>query len=278
MEEYALNNFPEIASKDPLRLLDLGNDAQILYDTFTGNKTGETDRASKNILHVLGKPYSISEIAFNTLTNLSPVALGGLTKMLGKTARTAFRTGKRMYQSGKPYYRVTEGVITTPTGRKSWKKFSDKVLQNLKEGDKISKYGNKVDAGSVTKEGLKKLAIESGKEFAKGAIPAAGKTIAAKSVYGITRPKLDDSVIKPIITSILNLDFEDPARFNQEDVELAYKILFGSDAYNQAMSEGASPRRLISEMRSAMRERPDLKKIAPQEFLKHKEGNKNDKQ
>lgn len=29
MEEYALNSFSDIASGDPFRLLDLGNDAQI---------------------------------------------------------------------------------------------------------------------------------------------------------------------------------------------------------------------------------------------------------
>ena len=37
MEEYALNSFSDIASKDPVRLLDLGNDAQILYDMISGN-------------------------------------------------------------------------------------------------------------------------------------------------------------------------------------------------------------------------------------------------
>ena len=38
--EYALNSFSDVVKHDPFRLLDLGNDTQLLYDKLTCNKTG----------------------------------------------------------------------------------------------------------------------------------------------------------------------------------------------------------------------------------------------
>lgn len=271
MEEYALNTFPEIASKDPLRLLDLGNNAQLLIDSITGNTTGETDRASNNIEHALGKPYKFSEIGYNVLTNASPTVAGALINIVKKTLPTIGKGVKSALKSSKPYYKVVDGTIKTPTGRKSWRKFNDKVIKNLEEGDTLSKAGTKTDVISSIKEGAK----TSGKFLLKNAVKSGtsslGKQLATKSVYGLTRPYIEENNIKPVLAGLVNMDFEDPARFNQKEVELAHQVLFGTEGFQEAMNEGATPRQLISEIRTAIRENPDIKEQVLGDYRRLKE-------
>lgn len=271
MEEYALNTFPEIASQDPLRILDLGNDTQILVDTVTGNKTGETDRASRNIEHALGEPYKFSEIGYNVLTNASPLVVGAMTNILKKIIPSIFKGIKSGVKASKPYYKVVEGEIKTPAGRKSWRKFSDRVLNNLKEGDTLSKTGTKTTIGAAATEGAKTTGKQLLRAGIKGATGNLGKQLAAKSAYGLTRPHIEGNTIKPILAGLVNMDFEDPARFNQKEVELAHQVLFGTEGFQEAMNEGATPRQLISEIRAAIRENPDIKEQALSEYRRLKE-------
>lgn len=278
MEEYALNSFPEIASKDPLRLLDLGNDAQILYDMATHNSTGETDRAEKNILHALGEPYKPGEVFFNAVTNASPLVANALVRIVGKSF-PAIRNGfERGFSASKPFYYAKDGKILTPTGRKATsaaaKKIAEKTAEKgIEEGTKFSKYGNKADFAGASAQGLKSGGKTLGKAALKGAREGLLKDAATASIYNVTRPKkaYDTSATKGIILSLLNADIEDPSRFNEDDVKLAFETIWGADELNKALNEEKiSPREMISEVRTAIRENPDKADKIRADFIKNK--------
>lgn len=262
MEEYAINNIPEIASKDPLRLLDLGNDAQIIVDKINKNPTGETDRASENMKHALGKPYSLKEIAFNTLTNLSPYALGAIMSMfksgvgaLGKGVRVGIKTAK-----AEPYYKISDGVVKSiTTGKPSKASWIDKI--KIKEGATYSRSGAKTgDVATSLKKGAKQISEAALDSVPSTALNQVGKATVTKGIYGATRPVVNDSMLKPIILSIFSADMDDPARYNQADVERAHKMIFGEEGFNDAMKEGASPRKLIMEIKAFVKEHPEVQK------------------
>ena len=263
MEEYAINNIPEIASKDPLRLLDLGNDAQIIVDKINKNPTGETDRASENMKHALGKPYSVKEVAFNTLTNLSPYALGALMSMLksgvgalGKGVRVGIKTAK-----AEPYYKISDGVVKSiTTGKPSKASWVDKV-KKMKEGTTYSRSGAKTGSiDAAMKRGTKQIVEAVLDNAPAAALKQVGKAAVTKGSYGATRPVVNDSMLKPIILSIFSADMDDPARYNQADVEKAHKMIFGEEGFNDAMNEGASPRKLIMEIKAFVKEHPEVQK------------------
>ena len=273
MEEYALNSFSDIASKDPLRILDLGNDAQILYDMISGNETGETDRAEKNILHALGEPYKPGEVFFNVVTNVSPLIAGAIARGVGKTGSALFKGIKRGAKASKPFYFAKDGLIITPTGRKATSKAAKKIIEKgAEEGTKFSKYGNKANIGGAVSQGLKSAGKTFGNAAIKGAVEGLGKDAAASTVYSITRPKTYNmSHLKGAILSLLNADIEDPARFNEDDVKLAFETIWGADELNKALNEEKiSPREMISEIRTAIREHPDLADKIRADFIKNK--------
>lgn len=274
MEEYALNSFSDIASKDPLRILDLGNDAQILYDMISGNETGETDRAEKNILHALGEPYKPGEVFFNVITNVSPLIAGAIAKGIGKTGSALFKGIKKGTKASKPFYFAKDGKIITPTGRKATSKAAKKIIEKgvVEEGSKFSKYGNKANISGAVGQGLKSAGKTFGNAAIKGAVEGLGKDASASTVYAITRPKAYNmSHLKGIILSLLNADIEDPARFNEDDVKLAFETIWGADELNKALNEeNISPREMISEIRTAIRENPDLADKIRADFIKNK--------
>ena len=263
MEEYAINSIPEIASKDPLRLLDLGNDAQIITDKINKNPTGETDRASENMKHALGKPYSVKEITFNTLTNLSPYALGALMSMLksgvgalGKGVRVGVKTAK-----AKPYYKVSDGVIKSITTDRPSKASWINKIKKIKEGTTYSKSGAKTgDINIAMKKGVKQIGEAALDKAPAAVLDQVGKAAVTKGSYGATRPVVNDNMLKPIILSIFSADMDDPARYNQADVERAHKMIFGEEGFNDAMNEGASPRKLIMEIKTFVKEHPEVQK------------------
>ena len=273
MEEYALNSFSDIASKDPLRILDLGNDAQILYDMISGNETGETDRAEKNILHALGEPYKPGEVFFNVITNVSPLIAGAIAKGIGKTGSALLKGIKKGTKASKPFYFAKDGKIITPTGRKATSKAAKRIIEKgAEEGAKFSKYGNKANISGAVSQGLKSAGKTFGNAAIKGAVEGLGKDAAAATVYAITRPKAYNmSHLKGIILSLLNADIEDPARFNEDDVKLAFETIWGADELNKALNEeNISPREMISEIRTAIRENPDLADKIRADFIKNK--------
>ena len=106
----------------------------------------------------------------------------------------------------------------------------------------------------------------------KGAVEGLGKDAAASTVYAITRPKAYNmSHLKGAILSLLNADIEDPARFNEDDVKLAFETIWGADELNKALNEeNISPREMISEIRTAIRENPDLADEIRADFIKNK--------
>lgn len=274
MEEYALNSFSDIASGDPFRLLDLGNDAQILYDMISGNETGETDRAEKNILHALGEPYKPGEVFFNVMTNVSPLIAGAIAKGIGKTGSALFKGIKKGTKASKPFYFAKDGKIITPTGRKATSKAAKKIIEKgaVEEGSKFSKYGNKANISGAVSQGLKSAGKTFGNAAIKGAVEGLGKDAAASTVYAITRPKAYNmSHLKGLILSLLNADIEDPARFNEDDVKLAFETIWGKDELNKALNEEKiQPREMISEIRTAIREHPDLADKIRADFIKNK--------
>lgn len=270
MEEYALNSFPEIASKDPLRMLDLGNDAQILYDMVRGNETGETDRAEKNILHALGEPYKPGEVFFNVVSNVSPLVAGAIINSVHKAGKSAAVGVKKALKASKPYYYVKDGKILTPAGRVATSQAA-KNIKDVTEGAKFSKFGNKAAFGGAMKEGLK----SAGNVVKKSAIEGAGAGALVDGLftfpYKLTRPKSSKmSYLKGMILSLLNADIEDPARFNKDDVELAYQIMYGDT------DELPPPREMISQIRTGIRENPEYQKEILEAFKKRKEELKNE--
>lgn len=242
LDEYALNTFSDVWHKDPFRLFDLGNDIQLLYDKVTGNKTGETDRAERNILHAMGEPYKPGEIFFNVATNIAPTALSVLGgAMLGgnwnKIAKLA-----RVY---KPYAFVPSKLGMT------------------------TKQALKMAASTVSESTGKNL----GKGALKGAILGVTDAPGIKSFgYGSTRPisYKNSSKWKSMVLAALNADIEDPARFNEADVKLAYGAIFGKDELIRALNENIRPRDMVSRIRATAKEHPDKMAECRARFIKAK--------
>ena len=87
------------------------------------------------------------------------------------------------------------------------------------------------------------------------------------------KPKKDSgmaTLLKGIALSLLNADIEDPARFNKDDVKLAYYTIFGQDKVNEARKNNTSPRELISEIRAYNREHPDEMDEIRERFIRNK--------
>lgn len=240
--EYALNTFSEVYHKDPWRLADLGNDVQLLYDKVTGNKTGETDRAERNILHAMGEPYKPGEIFFNVATNIAPVAL---TALLGAMQGSKWAKISKLARAYKPY-----------------------ALAPSKWG-MTTKQALKMAASTVSESTGKNLGKGAIKGAVSGAIDAAG----VKGIgHGITRPLSykNNKKWKSVALAALNADIEDPSRFNETDVKLAYGIIFGKDELIRALDENLRPRDLISRIRDATKEHPDKMAEVRAKFIKAK--------
>ena len=73
-----------------------------------------------------------------------------------------------------------------------------------------------------------------------------------------------------MVLAALNADIEDPARFNEADVKLAYGTIFGKDELIRALDENLRPRDLISRIRDAAKEHPDKMAEARAKFIKAK--------
>ena len=235
-DEYALNSFPEIWQKDKFRLLDVGNDAQILYDMVTGNKNGETDRAEKNILHAMGEPYKPGEIFFNVATNVGPAIIAAFG-----------------------------GAI----GGGNWNKISKLASAYKPYTLAPSKWG------MTTKQALKMAAStvseSTGKGALRGGIGGALSELPLAAEYAVSRPKAYSMPhLKSIVLSLLNADIEDPARFNEVDVKLAYGTIFGKDGLNSALDKNLSPRDMISNIRAAAKKYPDKMAEYRAKFMKAK--------
>lgn len=242
MEEYALNTFSDVWHKDPFRLLDLGNDVQLLYDKVTGNKTGETDRAERNILHAMGEPYKPGEIFFNVATNIAPTALAVLG---GAMAGNNLSKVTKLARAYKPY-------ALAPS------KFGMTAKQARKMATSI--------VAESTGKNLSNSAL-------KGAILSVTDAPGIKSFgYGGTRPisYKNSSKWKSMVLAALNADIEDPARFNEADVKLAYGAIFGKDELIRALNENIMPRDMISRIRATAKEHPDKMAECRARFIKAK--------
>ena len=242
MEEYALNSFSDVWHKDPFRLFDLGNDVQLLYDKVTGNKTGETDRAERNILHAMGEPYKPGEIFFNVATNIAPTALAVLG---GAMAGGNLSKVTKLAGAYKPY-----ALVPGKLGM-------------------AAKQARKMAASTI--------AESTGKNLSKGALKGAIISVTdAPGIkgfgYGSTRPLSykNNKKWKSMVLAALNADIEDPARFNEADVKLAYGTIFGKDELIRALDENLRPRDLISRIRDAAKEHPDKMAEARAKFIKAK--------
>lgn len=373
--EYALNSFSDVVKHDPLRLLDLGNDTQLLYDKVTGNKTGETDRAERNILHAMGERYKPGEAIFNVLTNVAPLVASALAgaaittvPAVSKTAKNLikelpanflpkyiYKKGRaiplhgrkptiyaadmieRLGRSGKlsdgelldikglpkamsdalraagsierpwepQYVYRAAGYYTPILDKKPTKHAADNINYFTKTGwinkkSKLDKDGFPIVGldtkirGDLHTLGLTaKSAAEAGAK--KGVIK--GELLDAPTSAGYyymsrynrsepelkpgseskPEPKKDSgmaALLKGIALSLLNADVEDPARFNKDDVKLAYYTIFGQDKVNEARKNNTSPRELISEIRAYNREHPDEMDEIRERFIRNKANNK----
>lgn len=247
-DEYALNSFSEIWQKDKLRLLDVGNDAQILYDMVTGNKTGETDRAEKNILHAMGEPYKPGEIFFNVATNVAPAIIAAFGGAIGGGGLNKVAKLSRVY---KPY-------VLAPS----------KWGMTTKQANKMARS---IIAETMTKDSAESAGKALGKAALKGGIGGAIAELPLASEYAVSRPKAYSmSNLKSIVLSLLNADIEDPARFNEVDVKLAYGTIFGKDELNNALDKNLSPRDMISNIRAAAKKNPDKMAEYRAKFIKAK--------
>ena len=239
-DEYALNSFPEIWQKDKFRLLDVGNDAQILYDMVTGNKTGETDRAEKNILHAMGEPYKPGEIFFNVATNVGPAIIAAFG---GAMAGSNWNKISKLAKVYKPYALAPSKLGMT------------------------TKQALKMAASTVSESTGKNL----GKGALRGGIGGALSELPMAAEYAVSRPKAYSmSHLKSMVLSLLNADIEDPARFNEVDVKLAYGTIFGKDGLNSALDKNLSPRDMISNIRAAAKKYPDKMAEYRAKFIKAK--------
>lgn len=250
MEEYALNTFSDVWHKDPARLLDLGNDVQLLHDKITGNKTGETDRAERNILHAMGEPYKPGEIFFNVLTNIAPTALAFL---IGANSGAHLNKILKLTRAYKPYALVpSKWGMTT----KQALKMAASTIADTMAKDSAESVGK-----TLGKAALKEAAMTS---FYAPYIKGAGYT---KSRHAADR----GTMWKSVVLSMLNADMEDPARFNEDDVKLAFETIFGPDELSIALNEEhITPRQMISEIRAVIKDNPDKAAKFREDFIKAK--------
>ena len=372
--EYALNSFSDVVKHDPFRLFDLGNDTQLLYDKVTGNKTGETDRAERNILHAMGERYKPGEAIFNVLTNVAPLVASALAGAAITTvpavSKTAKNLAKNIPENFLPKYIYKKGRAIPLHGKKPIKEVADLTellgrRMKLPDGELLDKMGQPkalsdglraaglIDypwepkyvyraAGYYTpildkkptkhatdninyftktgwinkkskldKDGFPIVVLDTkirgdfhtlgltAKSAAKvGATKGAiiGELLDAPtsagyyymSKYNRSEPELKPSsksnleskpepkkdsgmttLLKGIALSLLNADVEDPARFNEADVKLAYGTIFGKDKLNKAKNS-LSPREMISEIRTYNREHPDEMAKIRAEFIENK--------
>lgn len=373
--EYALNSFSNVVKHDPFRLLDLGNDTQLLYDKVTGNKTGETDRAERNILHAMGERYKPREAIFNVLTNVAPLVASALAGAAITTvpavSKTTKNLAKEIPENFLPKYIYKKGRAIPLHGKKPIKEVADMVellgrRGKLPEGELLDKMGQpKVISDSLRAAGLidypwepkyvyraagyytpildkkpTKHAADNIDYFTKtgwinkkskldkdgfpivgldtkirGDLHTLGLTAKSAAKVGATKgaiigelldaptsagyyymsrynkpepelkpsseskpePKKDSgmsTLLKGIALSLLNADIEDPARFNKDDVKLAYYTIFGQDKVNEARKNNTSPRELISEIRAYNREHPDEMDEIRERFIRNKANNK----
>ena len=373
--EYALNSFSDVVKHDPFRLLDLGNDTQLLYDKVTGNKTGETDRAERNILHAMGERYKPREAIFNVLTNVAPLVASALAGAAITTVPAVSKTTKNLAkglpENFLPKYIYKKGRAIPLHGKKTMKEAADMVellgrRGKLSEGELLDKMGQpKVISDSLRAAGLidypwepkyvyraagyytpildkkpTKHAADNIDYFTKtgwinkkskldkdgfpivgldtkirGDLHTLGLTAKSAAKVGATKgaiigelldaptsagyyymsrynrpepelkpsseskpePKKDSgmaTLLKGIALSLLNADIEDPARFNKDDVKLAYYTIFGQDKVNEARKNNTSPRELISEIRAYNREHPDEMDEIRELFIRNKANNK----
>ena len=373
--EYALNSFSDVVKHDPFRLLDLGNDTQLLYDKVTGNKTGETDRAERNILHAMGERYKPGEAIFNVLTNVAPLVASALAGAAITTvpavSKTTKNLAKEIPENFLPKYIYKKGRAIPLHGKKPMKEVADMTELlgrggKLSEGELLDKMGQpKVISDSLRAAGLidypwepkyvyraagyytpildkkpTKHAADNINYFTKtgwinkkskldkdgfpivgldtkirGDLHTLGLTAKSAAKVGATKgaiigelldaptsagyyymsrynrpepelkpssesnlePKKDSgmsTLLKGIALSLLNADIEDPARFNKDDVKLAYYTIFGQDKVNEARKNNTSPRELISEIRAYNREHPDEMDEIRELFIRNKANNK----
>lgn len=124
--DWATNNL----SEDPIRAIDLSNDAQLLSDIIAGNPDGEKQRAAKNFEHMMGiSGYSPKEAVFNTATNVAPdVVFGGLLKLIGKGVKS----------TGKGIISVVDKVKNNAI-KKNASKTNKSILEALEQGGKVDK-------------------------------------------------------------------------------------------------------------------------------------------
>lgn len=352
--EYALNSFSDVWNKDKLRLLDLGNDVQLLYDKVTGNKTGETDRAERNILHAMGKQYTPGEAIFNVLTNVAPMVASALAgaaiQAVPAGLKVAKNLAKNLPENFMPKYIYKKGRAIPLHGKKPIKEVSDMVELlgrggKLPNGELLDKMGlpkamsdGLRAAGSIdypwepkyvyraagyytpildkkppkdvadninyfTKTGWihknSKLDAQGfpivgldtkirGDLYALGQTAKSAAEVGAKrgallldaptsAGYYMSRPNKSESnkgsgmtLLKGIALSLLNADVEDPARFNKDDIDLAYYTIFGQDKVNEALENNISPREMISEIRTYNREHPDEMARIRANFIENK--------
>ena len=373
--EYALNSFSDVVKHDPFRLLDLGNDTQLLYDKVTGNKTGETDRAERNILHAMGERYKPGEAIFNVLTNVAPLVASALAGAAITTvpavSKTTKNLAKEIPENFLPKYIYKKGRAIPLHGKKPIKDVADMAELlgrggKLSDGELLDKMGQpKVISDSLRAAGLidypwepkyvyraagyytpildkkpTKHATDNINYFTKtgwinkkskldkdgfpivgldtkirGDLHTLGLTAKSAAEAGATKgaiigelldaptsagyyymskynkpepelkpsseskpePKKDSgmsTLLKGIALSLLNADIEDPARFNKDDVKLAYYTIFGQDKVNEARKNNTSPRELISEIRAYNREHPDEMDEIRERFIRNKANNK----
>lgn len=124
--DWATNH---ILSEDPIRAIDLSNDAQLLSDLIAGNPDGEKQRAAKNFEHMMGiSGYTPKEAAFNTATNVAPdVVFGGLGKLIAKGGKATIK-----------------GIVNKIIDAKKIKKIktsktNNEILNALEQGKKVDK-------------------------------------------------------------------------------------------------------------------------------------------
>lgn len=387
--EYALNSFSDVWDKDKLRLLDLGNDVQLLYDKVTGNKTGETDRAERNILHAMGERYKPGEAIFNILTNVAPIVASAIVNAAIKTGSSGLRSIKEIPKFITPKYVYKEGGARTLLGMKPPKNTADYIDIMRKQGfiadgDKLNKFGNTIDKARdkafnkilrehgnvpITESKLdewlrnrpkytyrdagyytpilgkkpSKDAIDNIEYFSKtgwinknskldadgfpigyigpklyadlsvlGLKAKSAAEVGAKkgallldfptsALYYVSRPNKPEPELKPssepsskskseskkgsgwsllkgMALSMINADIEDPARFNKDDIDLAYYTIFGQDKVDEARKNGISPRDMISEIRAYNREHPDKMAKIRANFIENKANYNKDEQ
>lgn len=123
----------DILSEDPLRVIDLSNDAQILSDFITGNPDGEKQRAAKNFEHMMGiSGYSPKEVVFNTATNVTPDVVSGA---LFSGLKALFKGGKA---TGKGIRSIVDKAKNNAI-KKNTSKTNKSILEALEQGRKVDK-------------------------------------------------------------------------------------------------------------------------------------------